>query len=134
MERFLLDSDAVIDYLKGFPDSVALIRKLHADGDSLCVCDVVVAEVYSGLLPKDRGQARKLLSACEFLPTSAEMAERAGEWRYSHARRGLTISTTDALIAATAFSHGAKVVTGNAADYPMPEITIVQLPRSARSR
>jgi predicted nucleic acid-binding protein len=133
MARFLLDTDAVIDYLKGFPGTVSLIRELHQAGGSLCVCAVVIAEVYAGLLPKDRGPARRFLSACSFLPTSAEAAREAGEWRYHHARRGTTISITDALIGATAHAHDARVVTGNRGDYPMPEIAIVALPRPGSS-
>jgi predicted nucleic acid-binding protein len=36
---------------------------------------------------------------------------------------------TDALIAATAVEHNATVVTGNVRDYPMPEVSILPLPR-----
>lgn len=129
MARCLLDTDAIIDYLFGIPASVSLIRDLHGRGDLLCVCDVVIAEVYAGLKPPHRAAAQKLLSACSLLPTGPEAARQAGEWRYAHAGRGVNLSTTDALVAATAHAHQAFIVTGNEGHYPMPDISILLLPR-----
>jgi tRNA(fMet)-specific endonuclease VapC len=128
MERFLLDADAVIDYLKNVGESIALIRQLHGRGD-LCSCNVVLAEVYSGLHPRDRARARRFLDALRFLPTSPTAARQAGEWRYEYARRGRALSTTDALIAATAHEHAASLVTGNTSHYPMSELSLISLPR-----
>lgn len=132
MGYFLLDTDAIIDYLAGVASSVKLIQDLHDRGDSLCVCDVVIAEVYSGLRPQDREKAEKLPSACTFLSTQAEDARTAGSWRYEHARRGITLSTTDVLVAATAHGHKATIVTGNQDDYPMNEAEVLPLPRVRR--
>jgi predicted nucleic acid-binding protein len=126
----LLDTDAVIDYLLGIPSSVSLIRHLHERGDLLCVCDVVIAEVYAGLRPNHRAAAAQLLSACSFLPTSVVVAQQAGSWRYDFARHGVPLSTTDTLIAATAHAHEATIVTGNVKDYPMPDVTVLPLVRS----
>jgi hypothetical protein len=40
MERFLLDTDAVIDHLKGFEPTVSLLQQLHEDDeDDTCVGD-----------------------------------------------------------------------------------------------
>ena len=130
MVRYLLDTDAIIDYLTGIQTSVSLIRNFHQRGDLLCVCDVVIAEVYAGLRPQDRGKVQRLLNAFCFLPTGPEAAQQAGEWRYVYARQGITISTTDVLIAATAHAHGATVVTGNIEDYPMSEVSVLTLPRA----
>ena len=54
MTRHLLDTDAVIDFLSGIPHSVTLLRQLTAQGNRLCTCDVVNAEVFSGLDPSER--------------------------------------------------------------------------------
>ncbi|MCL4531782.1 MAG: PIN domain-containing protein [Actinobacteria bacterium] len=132
MGRYLLDSDAVIDFLGGVPGSVSLLQGLLDQGESLCVCDVVLAEVYSGLDPRVLGKANRLLRAYTFLPTEAGAAEQAGRWRYSFARRGVSLSTTDALIAATAHSHKAAVVTGNVDHYPVDEVDVLPLPRVRR--
>ncbi len=129
MARYLLDTDAIIDYLTGVQASVNLIQNLHQQGDLLCVCDVVIAEIYAGLRPQDRGKAQPLLNAFYFLATGPGAARQAGEWRYAYARQGVAISTTDVLIAATAQAHGATLVTGNIEDYRMKEMSILPLPR-----
>lgn len=126
---YLLDTDAVIDHLKGVAQTIQLLQELHADGAELCVCDVTIAEVYAGLDPQDKSRAEQFLSACSFLASSPAIARQAGEWRYRYRRQGLTISTTDALIAATAHAHQATVVTRNVSHYPMPEIAILPLPK-----
>ncbi len=130
MTRHLLDTDAVIDYYKGFPSTVELIRRLYRQGATLCVCDVVVAEVYAGLAPAERARSQELLGALSFLPMSLQIARQAGIWRYEAARCGQSLATTDCLIAATAHAHNAVVVTGNTSHYPMPEVTVVPLPRT----
>src|SRR5947209_3765277 len=132
MARHLLDTDAIIDFLLGIPRSVALIRGLDDQGDELCICDVAISEVFAGLRSADRDHAHRLLATWEFLPTDAGIARRAGEWRYDYARRGLSLSTSDVLIAATAQAHDATIVTGNTSDYPMPDLRVLPLPRSTR--
>jgi predicted nucleic acid-binding protein len=130
MARYLLDTDAVIDFLRGIPDSVALIRRLHDSGEVLCICDIVVAEVFAGVRPETRPGVNTLLSTLTYLPTSLEAARQAGEWRYTYARDGHPLATTDTLIAATAQRHNAYVITGNVGDYPMSDVSIIALPRN----
>jgi len=133
MSYHVLDSDAVIDVLKGIPASRALIESLVANGQTLATSDVVVGEVYSGLRPEDRATGEQLMNSLTFLPTSRDAARQAGAWRYAFARRGAPIAMTDALIAATALAHGAVVVTGNVRDYPMSGLTVLPLPRTRRT-
>ncbi len=132
MASYLLDTDAVIDYVAAIPDSVSLIRGLFERGDALCVSAVVVAEVYSGLAPAATDRVQPFLEACTFLPTGYEEARQAGRWRHDFARRGIALSTTDMLVAATAVAYRAAIVTGNAKDYPMEGVTVVPLPRASR--
>jgi predicted nucleic acid-binding protein len=129
MAHYLLDTDAIIDYLAGVKSTVSLIQELYDRGELLCVSDVVIAEVYSGLRPQDRDKARGLLTACFFLATTPEASQRAGEWRYHYARQGITLATADVLVAATAFAHKAVIVTGNKDHYPMPEVAVLPLRR-----
>jgi tRNA(fMet)-specific endonuclease VapC len=132
MSIALLDSDAVVDFLRGFEPSVELLRSLADAGDTLGVCDVVLAEVYSGLRPDDRPRVGFIIAGLAYLETSAEAARLAGEWRYDFARRGVVLATSDVLVAATAVSHKARLVTGNLPHYPMPELALIPLPRPRR--
>ncbi len=132
MTLYLLDADAVIDYLGGIPATVRLLQQLDAAGDVLCTSAVVVGEVYAGLLPAHRAAAQAWLPTLAYLSTTVEMAQQAGEWKYAYARRGIPLSLTDCLIAATAHGYQARVVTGNVKDFPMPEIVVLPLPRPGR--
>jgi tRNA(fMet)-specific endonuclease VapC len=132
MARYLLDADVVIDWLLGFPSSVALVTDLHERGESLCTSAVVIAEIHSGVRTAEIGEADNFLESCTYLPTRYEDARQAGRWRYDFARRGIALSTTDMLLAATAYAHQATIVTGNVKDYPMEGVTVLPLPRARR--
>jgi predicted nucleic acid-binding protein len=56
---YLLDTDAVIDFFKGFPSSVEQIQQLFQQGENLCTCAVVMAEVYAGLNPTEQSQGEE---------------------------------------------------------------------------
>jgi predicted nucleic acid-binding protein len=129
---YLLDTDAVIDFFKGFPSSVEQIQQLFQQGEFLCTCAVVMAEVYAGLNPTERSRGEELLASLRFLATSPGTARQAGLWRYTFARQGVQLATTDCLIAAIAHERGATLVTGNIDDYPMPELHRMPLPRQQR--
>jgi predicted nucleic acid-binding protein len=130
MTRYLLDSDAVVDYLKGFVSTVTFVRQLPSEGHQLCTCGVVECEVHTGLPPGQQEQGQSLLDALQYLPTSRRAARQAGVWRNAYRSHGVQLSATDCLIAATAREEGAEVVTANLRDFPMPELTVIPLPRA----
>src|SRR5207248_889723 len=103
-----LDTDAIIDVLKGIATSAAFIRNLVQDGHTLATSDVISAEVWSGLVPDERARGERFLGSLHFLTTSREAAQQAGEWRYAFRRQGRALSLPDALLAATAryYSRG----------------------------
>ena len=59
-----------------------------------------------------------------FLVTDREAARRAGRYQADWSQRGQTIHTADALIAGTARTHGAVLVTHNLADFPMRDVRV----------
>jgi predicted nucleic acid-binding protein len=78
--RYLLDSDAIIDYLKGVPDSVALLQQLGNQGDQFYTSEVVVCEVFSvPLAPRYRRSLNGFVAALEYVTPSYAAAVQAGE-------------------------------------------------------
>ncbi len=127
--RYLLDTDAVVDFLRGMPESVALLRDVAGRGGRFCVCDIVIAEVHSGVAGHDAEKADTFLTACEVLPMGPSVARQAGRWRYEYARRGTALGVADTLIAAAAHAGGATLITGSRRHYPVPEVGLLPLPR-----
>jgi predicted nucleic acid-binding protein len=125
--RYLLDTSTLIDLSKNRPGVSDGLNDLPADGHEIGVCDVSVAEFFSGLRPVERGRWEAYVLALQFWPTSRGAAILAGAYRYAFARQGRAISAPDALIAAVAVEVGATVVTNNVKDYPMPGLQVLRL-------
>ncbi len=120
-KRFLVDTDILIDYLRGRPTAIRFVTD-HAD--RLVVSAMSVAELYAGV----RGQARnsEQLALANFLelfpivPVSADIAKAGGLYRRDYAGSP-GVGLADAVIAATAVSSDAELKTLNIKHYPMFE-------------
>jgi tRNA(fMet)-specific endonuclease VapC len=106
--------------------------RLVNDGHLLGTSCVNLAEIEAGLRRPERRHAGALLDRLRFLPTDREAAHRAGRYQAEWARKGRTIQTPDALVAGTARSHGAILVTHNTDDFPMRDLR-VQHPEDIRA-
>jgi len=53
-----------------------------------------------------------------------EIGYLAGELKREYSKKGLTFSTSDALIAATAIKNNLSLVTNNASHFPSDEVAI----------
>jgi predicted nucleic acid-binding protein len=92
------------------------------------ICAVNVEEVWRGAGPRDADAVRRLIGALLTVPLTAREGELAGSWRRDFAERGVTLSQSDCLIAAAAFSAGARLATGNPDDFPMPGLAVEHWP------
>lgn len=95
MANILIDSDLLIDQIRGIPTTVAYIQQLQAAGEVLCTCDIVIAEFESGLSLAQSPSARVITNELVFLEQDAATARQAGRWRHEYARKGIALSTTD---------------------------------------
>ena len=68
--------------------------------DRVVLCGVVELELLQGVREKERSTLEASLSALEFIPTTRADFQHAGELLGTLRRRGVTIPTTDGLIAA----------------------------------
>jgi predicted nucleic acid-binding protein len=126
--RLLLDTTVLIDHLRGDDDATRYLVQALANGDSVATSCVNVAEAQRGIRPKERKALRALLDRLDYLDTRREAAERAGRYQADFSRGGITIHTSDALIAGTARAHGAVVVTDNVGDFPMADVRVLSIP------
>jgi len=127
MTRYLLDTTALIDFSKGREPARSRIQAWIDGGDELGVCAVNVAEFYAGLPPQQRAQWEQFLGALQLWEITRDAAIQAGIWRYDFARQGVTLTTTDTLVAAVAKEQQAIIVTNNLKDYPMSGLQLLPL-------
>ena len=116
----LLDTNVVVHYLKGDPAIVARIHK--ASRGELAIPTIVVYELeYGTLRSKLPARRRRELEAglehIQHVPFDSAAAMAAASIRVALEKQGSTIGPLDILIAGTAISRGAALVTNNAAEF-----------------
>jgi tRNA(fMet)-specific endonuclease VapC len=117
---YALDTNTVIYFLKG-KGGIAQ-RLLSTPPREIGIPAVVVYELEVGLLrssfpEKRRAQLAELIGALEILPFGEAEAKAAARIRSNLEGRGLPIGPLDTLIAATALSRGATLVTHNVDEF-----------------
>jgi predicted nucleic acid-binding protein len=112
----LLDTDVLVDFLRGRPAAVAYV-KTHAD--RIMLSAIVAAELYAGARnDAERARLDEFLAVFPVLPVTLDLARAAGAYRHDYqASHGTGLA--DAVIAATAVAQGAELKTFNAKHYPM---------------
>jgi predicted nucleic acid-binding protein len=125
IERLLLDTDVLIDYLRAQAQAVSY---LEGRTETLLVSAITVGELFAGVREgKERTALSAFLSAFEIVPVDAVIAERGGLFRRDYGRSHST-GLADALIAATAEHVQASLVTLNRKHFPM--LSDVHIPYS----
>lgn len=121
---FAIDSDILIDHLRGYQEALDFIDALLLDGAEVCFSVISEAEIYSNVRPGEERKIRILFDRLTRLSVTGEIARKAGEYRAQYLRsHGLTLP--DALVAATALVHSANLVTRNDRHYPMTDFQVV---------
>jgi predicted nucleic acid-binding protein len=120
----------LIDVLRG-REAAERLGALRATEPPPLVCAVNVEEVWRGAGAGEADAIRRLLSALQTVPLTAREGELAGTWRGDFAAQGVTLSQADCLVAAAAFSAGARLATGNPKDFPMPGLEVEHWPTGA---
>jgi predicted nucleic acid-binding protein len=123
----LLDTTVLVDALRG-RDAATRLRTLHETKEIPWICAVNVEEVIRGIREHERDATLRLLRGLQLAPLGRAEGTRAGDWRRDFARKGITLSQTDCLIAAAALGVRARLATGNPKDFPMPELDVEHWP------
>jgi predicted nucleic acid-binding protein len=127
MTRYILDTDTLIDFSKGWEPTRSKLLQLIQGGDVLGVCAITIAEFYAGIPPENRLLWDEFFASLTYWGITREAAAAAGVDRYELARKGLSITTADSLIAAVAKEQHAIVLTSNTKDFPIEGLTVQSL-------
>ena len=122
MTAWLLDTCLIVDYMRDRPEAVEFIR-----GASVrpAVSAITAAELFAGARnATEESRIDDLLHELLVYDVNLEVARRGGAYRRRYGpSHGVLVP--DALIAATAQVHGARLVTRNARHLPMLEDLLV---------
>ena len=129
MATYLLDTSVIIDLLRNRRGRAGLLRELLLQGHLLACCAVNVAEIYAGVRLEEQARTEEFLGSLRYAEITREIARAAGLLRRNYARRGITLTLPDTMIAAVAISGGMPLLTDNARHFPMKEIELYPLPR-----
>jgi predicted nucleic acid-binding protein len=127
MQRLLLDSCIVIDVLRARQDRHIWLAAQATAGHELHCSVLTITEVLAGMRPHEQPRTLALLANLTSLDVTYSIAEHAGLLAQQWRSRGVTLSLPDTTIAATAIAHGLMLVTDNHKDFPMPELTLVDV-------
>ena len=114
--RYLIDTDVLIDYLRGSEPAAKFLEGLEGD---LLISAISVAELLSGARgPEELAALDQFMLAFEVIPVDERLARQGGIFRQEyHLSHGAGLA--DALIAASAMASGAELLTFNRRHYPM---------------
>ena len=122
MVKIILDSDVIIEWLRGHEPFVTTIARLLEQHAELFWTPISVAEVYSGIRKHEEAQAANLFVLLESVAISAGTGRKAGEYLKLYSKSH-AVEIADALIAACAFAEKASLWTLNRKHYPMKDLS-----------
>ncbi len=113
---YLIDSDIVVDFLRGRSTAVTLLADLESEGIAISL--VTYGEIYEGIIfgqnPRRTAQGFRLfLGSVDVLPLNRLIMRRYALIRGTLRQQGMLLKDPDLLIAATAIYHNRILVTNN---------------------
>lgn len=123
MPAILLDSDVIIDFLRGHAGVVRELAAVEGAGWAVHYTPISKAEIYHGVRKDEEQRVERFFAACRSLPITDAVGEQAGRYlAVYHRSHGLELA--DALVAASAFVHKSTLFTLNVRHYPMKDISL----------
>jgi predicted nucleic acid-binding protein len=131
MTTYLADTNILINALNDKRGQRELLNHLVSQGHRLACCTVTLTELFSGIRSADLPKVEQFVSLLKWYAANQAIARHAGQLRFRYARKGITLSLPDMLIAATALEHGLTLITENRKHFPIPELPLYPLPESS---
>jgi len=115
-KSILLDTDVLVDFLRGYSKAVAFV---NAHSARIILSSIVVAELYAGVKGVDEQAALEdFVSLFRVIPVSADIAKAGGLYKRDYGKSH-GVGLADAILAATAEAEDAELKTLNRKHYPM---------------
>ena len=123
MYPVLVDTDVAIDYLRGYQYAKRLVEPLW-ESDRAYLSVLSVYELWAGMRENEKENTLNFIKVCKTENVTPEIAFKAGELFRQYRTRGITLTSIDCLIAATALVRNLKIATRNVKHYPKKELLL----------
>jgi tRNA(fMet)-specific endonuclease VapC len=131
--RVVLDTDVLIDFLRGLKGCINFVGELKDRGMELATTSINIFELAWGAYKIDRakvGEISNLSKVLRVLSLSEREALRAGEEIGYLESIGMPIDLRDILIGVVARENGASIATGNAKHFKrIRGLTVIEYKR-----
>jgi predicted nucleic acid-binding protein len=118
----LVDTDVCIDFLREREYAGRLLRKWQAKG-LLSISAITHLEIYAGIRKGEGSATGAFLDLMVTIPVDDIVARSSGDIIRHLKSKGITISPSDSIIAASALFAGVPLITNNISDYPVSAIS-----------
>jgi len=119
----LIDTDVAIDFLRGVPEAKSFFELLwQRENPSFSI--ISVYELYAGMRKKEETATASFIDACIIQYIDLEIAKTAGGFYRKYRGKGITLSSSDCLIMATALCRKLKIATRNIKHYPEEDLLL----------
>jgi hypothetical protein len=99
MTPVIVDTSVWIGFFRKGDEKVSLLLDSLLEQDCVAICGIVEMELLRGVRPEERKRLGSLLDALHYIETVRKDFIRAGERLNELRQKGITIPSTDALIA-----------------------------------
>ncbi|MBI4284602.1 MAG: type II toxin-antitoxin system VapC family toxin [Chloroflexi bacterium] len=121
----ILDSDIVIDFLRGRDYARKLLERWAGEG-LLGISTLTQLEIYQGMKSGEEKTTSVFLDGLISVTVDVPIARRAGKLLGELRSKRVTVGIADAVIAATALQLGAPLLTNNVEHYPFPDLNVIR--------
>lgn len=120
----VIDTDVLIDHFHGNRHATDLVRNWLLAGETLHISVVTVTEILAGMRAGEETDTEALLSLFAVQAMDEPLARVAGAYLNQFGRTH-RVDLGDAVVAATARTLAAPLVTRNRRHYPMADVEVI---------
>ncbi len=127
--RICLDTNIIVDILRGNPETKEKINQLHLE--KFYTTSIIISELYKGAygtnnIEKAISEVEDILQSLEVLPFNQEASKLYGRMYQKLKKQGKLTNEFDLLIACISMANNATLITKNPKDFRnMKELKII---------
>jgi len=126
MNRYLLDSNIIIDFLLKRPKSIKILEDISLN-NAPSTSPICIAEVQLGVKKGEEYKTNQFLDSLIIYDLTKEIADLSGKLIREYKEIGKTLNLIDALIAATCIINDLTLVTYNTRHYFMKDLKLFNI-------